>query len=254
MRLRLIVFGLALCAGVHAEAAPVPPCAGEPSPAPTGLDDPPAVSVWLPDEIEAGWTLPDCVGWQPVDDAVLIAVAGRLRAGEGTGGLVDRLRRVSALRDVQYWSTTRNAWRPMYESVSAVTGPDGETARQDFAADELRPGSSLFFVEDRTDPLGEMVQQLTVRERSPGRLQVELTNISPATFALITVLPAGGARTQLTLEHEDGDVWRYYTLTRIVDHAPGMLAPPRESFANRAAAMFGWLAGMPTAARSTVLR
>lgn len=246
MRLMTAVLALALLAPAALAEPPRPPCAGDPHPAQSGLGEPPRIAVWLPGDPGADWAMPACLGWPADGSAVTVAAAGRLRAADGVEGLLDRLRQLSAFEEIQYWSIRRAAWRPIYRSVEPVTDASGRERRADFDRDEIVSGATLYFREHGNGPLGPMVQRLRVLHRDADRLEVEVENVSAGRVAVLTVIPEGGARTRLTLEREDGDVWRYYTLTRVVDLVPDLLAPPRGSWANRATAMFRWFAGIPT--------
>lgn len=246
MRLTILAFCLTLVCGAARAEQPRPPCAGPPNPVPAGLDQPAALAVWLPDDPGADWAVPDCLGWPEVKGAVTVAAAGRLRAGEGVDGLIDRLRRVSEFAGMRYWSVVRKAWRPVYDSIAPVTDASGDRERADFGRDELSAGAVLHFREDRADPLRAVVQRLRVEQLDADRLEVTVENVTPGRLALLTVVPDGGARTLLSLVRESEDVWVYYTLTRVVDVLPGLFDLPRASWANRAAAMFRWFAGIPT--------
>lgn len=229
-----------------ADQGPVPPCAGTAQSAPPPLGAPPAIRVWEPGELPEGWQPPACLGWPREAEPVLVEASGRLRQ---TGGVEDLLRRVatvSALPRIQFWSVTRGQWLPLFKMAEAVTDREGKMGRPDFSSDELRKGATVYMLSDQNDPLGDIVQSLTIRERSADLLTIELTNVSSGTLAMIEVLPVGGARTLVDIRREAGDVWRFYTLISVADKAPSLLSPPRASWINRAAALYRWFAGIPT--------
>lgn len=246
MRLTTVVLALAILTPAARAEPPRPPCAGDAHPAPTGVDEPPRIVVWQPGEPGADWAVPACLGWFVDGSAVTVATAGRLRAAGGVESLLDRLRQLSSFGEIQYWSIRRAAWRPVYRDVEPVTDASGRERRGDFGRDEIVSGATLYLREHIDSLLGPMVQRLRVLHRDADRLEVDVENVSPGRVALLTVIPEGGARTRLTLEREGEDVWRYYTLTRVVDLVPDLLAPPRGSWVNRATAMFRWFAGIPT--------
>ncbi len=246
MRLTTIALTLTLLAPAALADLPRPPCAGDPHPAPGGLDEPPRIAVLLPGDPGADWSVPACLGWPADGSAVTVAAAGRLRATDGVEGLLDRLRRLSAFEEIQYWSIRRAEWRPVYRKIEPVTDVTGRDRRADFGRDELIGGATLYFREQIESPLGPMVQRLRVLHRDANRLEIDIENASVGRVAVLTVIPQGSARTRLTLEREADDVWRYHSLTRIADLMPAPLAPPRGSWANRANAMFRWFAGIPT--------
>lgn len=240
-----LLLALAFTTPAIAAESPVPPCAGAAFPAYAVLGHAPQVRVWEPDELAADWRPPACLGWPAAEHAVLVAAAGRMRS-DGVEGLLGRIAEISALPEIRFWSVMREAWQPLFKTASAVTGPDGRARRADFAAAELVTGAQLYMLADQNDPLDAIVQRLSVVERGPDRLVIELENVSSGHMALMEILPVGGARTLLHMQREAGDVWTFYSLIRVADRAPELLSPPRASWVNRAAALYRWFAGIPT--------
>jgi hypothetical protein len=227
-----------------ARALPVPPCAGAAYPPPAAVGAPPAVEAWLAGELPAGWRPPACLGWP--GDGSYVAAAGRFAVPGGVDTLAARVGGIAAMGGLRYWSVSREAWQPLYDRSTAVTGPDGATPRGDFAADELGAGAAVHILQDPGDRVGPMVQRLTVLERDADALEIEIVNVTAGEALLLEVIPAGGLRSRVRLDREDGDVWRYYALTRVDDILPGPLRPPRASWINRAVALYRWVAGIPS--------
>lgn len=241
-----LVLAISLVGRMALAEGPVPPCAGPVEPTYAELGAPPRTRVWERGELPEGWTPPPCLGWPAHEDSVWVSAAGRMRLQDGVDGLIGRVARVSALPQIQFWSVTRDAWLPLFEKAVAVTGSDGEVPRPDFSPREMVRGSTLYMLSDQNDPLGEIVQSLTVLDRTEDRLVVELKNVTSGRMALIEVLPVGAARTLLHMQREAGDVWTFYTLITVADRAPDLLTPPRAAWINRAAALYRWFAGIPT--------
>lgn len=236
---------LFLAAPVEAAQGPIPPCAGSVVPTYAALGSAPQVRVWEPQDVTTAWSPPACLGWPASERAVLVAAAGRLRSAH-VEGLLGRIAEISALPEIRFWSVMRDAWQPLFETASAVTGPDGRTHRADFSPAELVTGARLYMLADQNDPLDAIVQRLTVIERGSDRLIVELENVSSGHMALMEILPVGGARTLFYMQREVDDIWTFYSLIRVADRAPDLLSPPRASWINRAAALYRWFAGIPT--------
>lgn len=245
MRACLVLVMSTACRAALADG-PAPPCAGAVEPPYAELGAPPRTRVWERGELPEGWSPPACLGWPAVEDSIWVSAAGRMRLQNGVDALIDRIARVSALPQIQFWSVTRDAWLPLFEKAVAVTGSDGEVVRPDFSPRELDKGTTRYMLSDQNDPLGEIVQSLTVLDRTEDRLVVELRNVTSGRMALIEVLPIGAARTLLHMQREAGDVWTFYTLITVADRAPDLLTPPRASWINRAAALYRWFAGIPT--------
>ncbi|HMR29917.1 MAG TPA: hypothetical protein PKA13_03255 [Geminicoccaceae bacterium] len=241
-----LVLAVSLVGRAALAEGPGPPCAGTVEPAYAELGAPPRTRVWERGELPAGWQPPACLGWPATEDSVWVSAAGRMRLRDGIDGLVERVGRISGLPQIRFWSVTRDAWLPLFEKAVAVTASNGEVSRPDFATSELAAGTTLYILSDQNDPLSEIVQSLTVRERTPDLLVVELQNVTSGTMAMIEVLPVGAARTLLHMQREAGDVWTFYTLITVADSAPDLLSPPKAAWVNRAAALYRWFAGIPT--------
>ena len=248
----MLLKGLAALVGLVAGPAaatlppPVPPCAGAPVPAYASLAAPPAVALWRDADLPAGWQPPACTGMRGAPPALYVALAARFEEPGGTAALLERMARISGLREVRYWSASRQRWQPMLNDAQALAAADARATRPDFTVDEVTSRREVHFVEDQSDLLGPVVQRLTLRELTPDRLVLEVANASPVRIAFIQVLPPGGSASLFTIERESGNVWRYYTLTRVETAGFGSFGPPDASYVNRADAIFRWVAGQPT--------
>jgi hypothetical protein len=127
---------------VGAAEPPVPPCAGSPQPAWTSVDAPPAVVIWHPEDLPNGWQPAPCSGLKVADAAVLVGLAGSFREPGGLAAILRRLGAVSQQVGIRYWSTRRQAWRPMLEDAAALTAPDAAARRADFEPREFRNGAT----------------------------------------------------------------------------------------------------------------
>lgn len=245
-----LVWSAALCLAAaddgRAVQGPVPPCQGPPVPAYAELDAPLNVRVWFQSEVPEDWAPPSCTGWEPRSFTVLVGAAGRFETRHGTEGIIRRLASVSRLTTIDYWSVTRGRWHQLFSDASALAGPDREARRPDFTTEELRPGGTLYFWQEESSGAGSAVYRLRVRERTPDRLVFAIENVSPVSFALLTLAEAGAYEFLYLLERESLEVWRYYSLSRAGD-GPARLATSHEkSYVNRAVALFRYLAGAPT--------
>jgi hypothetical protein len=185
---------------------------------------------------------------------VLVAVAGRFRDPAGITGILHRLGAVSRQTGIAYWSATRRRWRPLLAAASALRAPDPEARRADFLPEELQAGTRVYFLQDDNDPLTALVQELTVRARSDDRLEAAVRNLSAGRLAGVTVIAPGEVEALFSIEREDGDLWRYYALSRSVSRLPVLLRPPDAAYVNRAVALFRFIAGLPTDAEPPAAR
>ncbi len=224
---------------------PVPPCAhAETRPAAPPLDQPPAVLACTDTGLLGAWQPPVCLGWHVKPANVLLALAARFRLADFEA-LLHRFTRVSGLTKIRYWSVTRQTWRPLFLEAVPLASADPTSGRDDFRRGEIRLGQPIHvLLED--DLLGPVVHAITVETFSPERIRVTMHNVRPGRVLGMEVLPVDGLETVLLLEREKAAVWRYWSIMRATIDAPGFLLPPTASYANRAAAIFRYVAALPT--------
>ncbi|MCB1885274.1 MAG: hypothetical protein KDG89_14960 [Geminicoccaceae bacterium] len=221
---------------------PVPSCAGAgPVPAYAAPGANPNVAV-SPDP--AAWRLPACLGWPAAEARVVVALAGRFE-GEGVDAVVARLASVSDFARTRYWSTSRNRWRPMFDALVPLSAPDPDARRGDLAPDELTQGATGYLLLDDNDPLGALVDAVSVVERTRDRLVVDIVNVTAASAVGVTAIPKGGLRTRIAVAADGGGAPGLYVLTRLVSGVPGFLLPDDDAYVNRTAAIWRYLAGVP---------
>lgn len=237
-----------------ASVGPVPPCAGAPVPGYPAPGPLPTVRVWQARDLPRDWRPPACLGWRSRSAAVLVAAAGRFRDPAGIPGILRRLGAVSRQTGIAYWSVTRGRWRPLLAASSALRTPDPETRRADFQPEELHVGARVHFLQDDNDPLTALVQELTVHARSDDRLEIAVRNLSAGRLMGVTVIAPGEVEALFSIEREEGDLWRYYALSRSASRLPVLLHPPEAAYVNRAVALFRFIAGLPTDAEPPAAR
>lgn len=253
-RRALLVAGVLLPLEVTAAAPlPVPPCVGSaPRPAPPPLGRPPAVLACSDTDVLAAWQPPDCLRWQRKPADVLLALAVRFRL-TNFEALLQRFIQVSGLTRIRYWSVTKQAWRPLFLSAVPLASADPASVRGDFRQGEILLGQPVHvLLED--DLIGAVVHAITVETFSPERIRVTIHNVRPGRVLGMDVLPVDGLQMVLLLEREEADVWRYWSIVRATVDAPDFMLPSAASFANRAAAIFRYVAALPTDAEPPLVR
>lgn len=232
---------------------PVPACTGEtPRPAPPSLGQPPAVLACADDDLLAGWQPPDCLGWRakPVD--VVLALAARFQLDD-IEALLARFTTISALTRIRYWSVTGEAWRPLFLDAVPLARADPAATRGDFRRDEIVLGEPIHvLLED--DLIGAVVHSITVETFSNELIRVAIRNVLPGRVLGMEVLPVDGLQTVLLLEREEARVWRYWSIMRATIEAPDFMLPSAASYANRSAAIFRYVAALPTDAEPPLVR
>jgi len=231
------------CIAVAAETLPSPPCgaAAVPSFAPSGPL--PELRFW-PAEALAGWQPPGCTGWAARADARVVAAAGTIRGSEED--ILGRIGALSHQTSIRYWSAARGDWRAMLDDATALAKPEARARRADFAADEMTKGARLHLAYDDAEPIGAVVHQLDIRERMADRVVVATANTTAARLMGMTVAAPGDLEMAIFLDREVPGLWRYYALSRFTLRLPASMQPSDLDYLNRAAAMFRFVAGVPT--------
>ena len=227
---------------------PEPPCGGPPRPPYPDLGAAPHAQVWSAGNLPEGWAPPTCLGWAASGFRTLVALAGRLRTSVGADELLARFGAVSAMVGLQYWSTTDRQWRQLITSAVAVEGPDGRIARPDFTVAEMKSGRDLYFAQRDNRSSGDVVYRIEVRQVSADRITVAIENVTSIRLLLFTLFPAGSLQTVYILERQSGDVWNYYSLTRTGNSSSVFTGGSDASYANRASAIYRYIAKLPETA------
>ena len=231
-------------------ALPIPPCAGDPSPAYPDIGDTPDVRVWRDEEI-TGWRRPNCAGLGPLAPNALVAVAGRFRSEGGIEAITARIAAISTLTTIRYYSVRADKWQPLFVAAYALAdSPSGNASnvrRPDFRADDMDSGRTLRFWQEENSLLSGVAYRLTVLERGPDRLVYTIVNESPAKALLLTASEPGEFRQVYEIDHETGDIWRYYSLVEARMHM-GPFNLSSRSLRSRTIAFYRHIAGYPTEA------
>ena len=225
----------------QANEMPAPPCAGAPMPAYPSAPDTVTINVWLDQQGLEDWRPPACLDWQEKPATALIAVSGRFRHDGTLKDLLTRLGAVSQYTSIRYWSWSKQRWRNLFENTVALSAPVRTAERPDFKADEFREDCQLFILQNETGAVGEVIQRVSVIERTEDGIEIGITNLSAARVAFLELFDPGGSEMRLWIQREADDRWTYYSLTRLSGAA--LLAHPdlKRSYVSRAKAMFRYL-------------
>jgi hypothetical protein len=186
------------------------------------------------------------MGWTTRQASLLVAGAGRFRQGGDIEHLLQRLATVSNLMTIRYWSVSRERWNNLVEQSYALRNKDPHSRRADFSPAELRPGNDLYYWQNGSNRLEKAVYRLQLLTRQADRVVFEVENVSPVRLFFVTLFQPGDLQVQYVLERESATVWRYYSLFRASGGINLLVDRYKRSYMNRTAAMFRYLAGMPT--------
>jgi len=237
---------LLLASGARA-AGPQPPCAIAAAPAYPLPDSAPTIVIWPGKELEQdNWHPPSCTGWL-VDSPskLVVTLTGSFRFDGPMSALLARVGTISALRSIQYWSTTDKRWGPLSNDASALTGPDPKSRRHDFSASELVQGADLYYWEDDTRT-GSTVYRLRVSESTPERVVISSDNVTPVRKFIFTLFRPGALQSVLIIQRVAPGLFGVFVLSRSGEGASVLTAGHESSYVNRATALYRQLAGIKT--------
>ena len=240
----LMVLLLFFVAAVRVSAAvdgPQPPCGAAPIPAYPPPDQAPTIRVWHAHDLnETGWTPPACLGSRR-PSGLVVALAGSFRSAASIPDLLGRLGAISEYPSIPYWSTSSGRWRPLAERAWAVDDLSHRRPRSELTAADLFTGLPLYYAEEdrRTGTVVYRMQTLSV---APYRVVLAVENVSPIRLYLLTLFDPGALQTVLFLQRLSPDTWGLYELTRTGPGTSLFAGGHEASYANRAAAIFNYLA------------
>jgi hypothetical protein len=137
---------------------------------------------------------------------------------------------------------TEGAWRVLIKDAAALSAPGG-ARREDFAADEIRAGAMLHYVEEDNRSSAPVAYRMHVLEATPNRIVVETQNVTPIKSFLLTLFPPGSLRAAYVMTRLDGNSWGLYALSASSSEASEMVSFAKSSYINRARALYGHFAG-----------
>lgn len=219
----------------RAEGPPLqPPCGGPSQPAAAASDRPPATAVWSERALrKAGWTPPACLNWTLENTRLAVALAGDFRFAGTIDDLLARFGAFSAYKSIRYWSVNHQGW----QNLVSEAGPD-------LRAPDLVAGSSSDYFENGR--AGRTIYRLKILERTPERAVLASENVTPIRMALVTAFEPGALQSVTFLDRRGPGLWSYYQIVRAGQGANSLVLGNEASYVNRAAALYRYVAGIPT--------
>ena len=240
-----VMLGLAISVSAFAADGPVPPCGGAPRPAFADPGMPPAVQSWTTLSEGDAWAPPACTGWKEPNFRVIVALAGSFRFDGAADDLLSRFGAVSGLRDIRYWSVTRQSWETLVTDAAALKGLRGER-REDFSAPEMMVGRDLFVIVDDGRTSSGTEYRLRVLERSQDRVVIAMENATAIRAYFLTVFEPGELQSVFFLEKRSPGTWGLYALSRTGGSSTWLAGRHEASFVNRSVAFYRHFVGIPT--------
>jgi hypothetical protein len=243
----LALFLLLGAAHAWAQGAPSA-CDRIAAPAGAALGAPPAVEVWHPrDASPAPWDPRACVDRAPATAPRLgVALAGGFAFNGTLDGLLARVGAISTWPTLRYWSVSDRLWRPLVRDAFALAGPEATQRRPDFAPPDLRQGNGLYYAQQDNGSSATVVYRLRVWERSPAEAVVEMANVNPIHYRIVTLFDPGALQLVVSVRRVQPGAWGLYVLTRVDEGASRFALGHEASYVNRAATLYRLIAGIPS--------
>lgn len=241
---RVLAIAALAVAATPAVAQPVPPCPpGNAAvvPAYGELGRPPVVQTWRDIDIEDREA---CLGGMRGRMALVVALAVRFDGTKSLEDIATRIGAISATEGLPYWSVTDRQWRPLTSISFAIEDPATRRRRPDFSAQEILSGRNLHFAQNDTRSTGLNVYSLSATSVASDRLVVEVANLTPIRFALVTLFDPQALRSVHFMDRLESGAWGYYGISAV---RAGAVDGQEKSFVNRAGAYYRFLAGVSPA-------
>ena len=233
-------------AGADAETSPRPPCETHlVMPTSAAVGEVPSIQIWKDKILPPSFSSPACPDWLPAQSHILVAVAATFRATGGSAGLLSRFGDIPSLLLVRYWSTTDQAWRPVFTAATALTNQPGGRPRGAFTSSELTSGAYLYLSQREGRTGNDVVYRMRLLKLGPGRFVVETENVTRVRWLAFTLFEPGALRSLYSVEQRSPDTWSYYALTSVTG-SKWLPLGHEKSYINRAVALYRHFAGIPT--------
>jgi hypothetical protein len=168
--------------------------------------------------------------------ATWVTVASLIQTPLSPEAIIARFGAISELQQVQYWSTTDAAWRPLVSAAFAVTSANNAQPRADYSSVELVGPIRYYRISD-TRTYGAVNYSLQLHPSAHGQIFVETTNMDPIRKWGITLYRPDGLHTLYFLSERSPGVWSYYSITRAIP-ATFLARGHEKSYLNRALALY----------------
>ena len=239
--------GAGATSSAESETSPLPPCESHLAMPSSAAGAAPEVRVWKDEILPTTFASASsaCPDWLPAQSHTLVAVAGTFWARGGSAGLISRFGDIAGLLLVRYWSTTDQAWRPLFSAATALTNHPGGEPRGAFTGAELATGADVYLEERESRTANDVVYRMRLRKLGPDRFIVEMENVTKVRWLALTLFEPRDLRSLYSVEQHSPDTWSYYSLTSIAA-SRWVPAGHEKSYINRAVALYRHIAGIPT--------
>jgi hypothetical protein len=256
-RRSILSISLACCAWSYSVGAqtpdPQPPCDGTTFPNYSPVERTPAVAVWRTNELtRAGWKPPACLGWSGTSQSAAV-LAAEFRFAGSTEELLTRFGALASYPSIKYWSTTSKGWYPLVTSAGVVAGPAGASTKASFDATDLMVGKDNYYFETSRQS-ERTVYRLRVLALTASRAVMASENVSPIRAFGFTLFEPSALQYVTFFDKHGADSWGYYQIVRTGEGTSRLAGGNEASYLNRLAALYRYMAGIPTDTEPPIAR
>ena len=145
---------------------------------------------------------------------------------------------LSTLTGIEYYSASRKRMRTFYDKSYIVDGPEGKIPLADPAWSRV-PEKSTLYVIQRDLTFGENRYRYDY-EVKPEFIRFTQENLTTLHWGLVPLLGKGKLRTTVMVIDVEGYLLVYAISAAKTPLIPGLEGKMRDSFSNRADAIYGW--------------
>jgi hypothetical protein len=249
--LTIAVLASSVCPVTAQVPEPKPPCEGPSYPAYGPVGSNATLAVWKSNEL-ANWRPPACLGWSGPSLSV-VALAAEFRFSGSLDALLARLGALEAYPSIRYWSTSRKQWRALVTSASVVAAADGPNTKAALDPQDFVVGKDNFYAEIG-EGSGRTAYRLHVLARRGDSVALASENVTPISAFGVTIFSPFALQSVIFLDRRGPDLWGFYSILRTASGTSRLASGHEASYLNRQAALFRYLAGIPTNLEPPVAR
>ena len=253
--LRSLLAAAALPASFCSVAAqapePRPPCDGSPFPAYGTVGSNPSLAVWKSNDLK-NWRPASCLGWSGASFSAA-ALAAEFRFSGPMDAVLGRFGALASYPTIKYWSTSRKQWRALVTSAEVVAEAGGPNIKASLDASDFVVGKDNFYAET-SQQSGRTVYRLHVLARTPDQVAVASENVTPIGTLGLTIFDPSALQSVTFFDKRGPDLWGFYSIVRTSAGSSRFASGNEASYLNRLAALFRYMAGIPTDAEPPIAR
>ncbi len=148
------------------------------------------------------------------------------------------LRSLSTLSGIEYYSASRGRMRVFYESSAVVSGPEGRDRLPDPFVSAI-PETSTLYALQKDLTFGENRYRYDYDATGRGLVFTQ-TNLTTMSYGIVPILGKERLRTIVLIDDVDEGLFLYAVSAAKLALIPGLEGKIKNSFSNRADAIFSW--------------